>query len=119
EYWFFSKLDEQKDKIYIPYMDKEGRQARFIPDFIFWLKLKKNKYVIYFIDPKGSAHTDYERKVDGYERIFVENGKPKEFEHKGLKVEVRLKLFNKDYSGGEKYKDYWVNPQALFEDLVV
>ncbi|WP_340690852.1 DEAD/DEAH box helicase family protein [Hydrogenobacter thermophilus] len=119
EYWFFSKLDEQKDKIYIPYMDKEGRQARFIPDFIFWLKLKKNKYVIYFIDPKGSAHTDYERKVDGYERIFVENGKPKEFEHKGLKVEVRLRLFNKDYSGGEKYKDYWVNSQALFEDLVV
>ncbi|GBC88325.1 hypothetical protein HRbin13_00446 [bacterium HR13] len=119
EYWFFSKLDEQKDKIYIPYMDKEGRQARFIPDFIFWLKLKKNKYVIYFIDPKGSAHTDYERKVDGYERIFIENGKPKEFDHKGLKVEVRLKLFNKDYSGGEKYKDYWVNSQALFEDLVV
>ncbi|QWK19121.1 MAG: DEAD/DEAH box helicase family protein [Hydrogenobacter thermophilus] len=119
EYWFFSKLDEQKDKIYIPYMDKEGRQARFIPDFIFWLKLREGKYLIYFIDPKGSAHTDYERKLDGYERIFVENGKPKEFEHKGLKVEVRLKLFNKDYSGGEKYKDYWVNSQALFEDLVV
>lgn len=119
EYWFFSKLNENKDNIHIPYLDKTGKYRRYIPDFIFWFKLKdSDKYIIYFIDPKGTAHTDYELKVDGYEKLFVENGKPKIFNHEDIKIEVRLKLFNKNNGGiGDKYIDYWIDENKLFDDL--
>lgn len=120
EYWFFSKIEESKDRgIYIPYIDKNGKPAKFIPDFIFWFKPKQaNRYIIYFIDPKGKAHTDYELKVDGYERIFTEKGEPKKFQYNHMEVEVRLKLFSKDASHvGEKYGDYWTDETGLFEDL--
>jgi hypothetical protein len=119
EYWFFSKLDETTDKdIYIPYIDKSGKLRKFIPDFIFWFKFRNsNKYIIYFIDPKSTAYTDYELKVDGYERIFTDKGQPKEFDYRDYKVEVRLKFIGNPNQVGDKYKSYWVDNSQLFDDI--
>jgi type III restriction enzyme len=75
DWWFFSKLDESLDEVYIPYYDpKTNRMARFKPDFIFWL-CKDSRYWIVFVDPKGTEHVDYQRKIDGYREVFCENGK--------------------------------------------
>ncbi|MEM0139647.1 MAG: DEAD/DEAH box helicase family protein [Ferroplasma sp.] len=108
DYWFFSKIDENLDKIYIPYYNKkDNRMAKFFPDFIFWLR-RNDVYYIIFVDPKGAEYTDYEYKVDGFSRIFEENSKPKEFNYNGLKVQVMLYLYTDDRNKlSEKYKDYW------------
>ncbi|MEM3431661.1 MAG: DEAD/DEAH box helicase family protein, partial [Candidatus Micrarchaeia archaeon] len=96
DYWFFSKIDENLDKIYIPYYNKkDNRPAKFFPDFIFWLR-RDDVYYIIFVDPKGIEYTDYEYKVDGYSKIFEENGKPKEFNYNGLKVRAMLYLYTDD-----------------------
>ncbi|MEM4058807.1 MAG: hypothetical protein QXZ12_08850, partial [Thermoplasmata archaeon] len=116
DYWFFSKIDEDLDKIYIPYYNKkDNKLAKFFPDFIFWLK-KDEMYYIIFIDPKGTAYTDYEYKVDGFSRIFEENSKPKEFNYDGLKVQVMLYLYTDDKNKlSEKYKEYWYdNIEKIF-----
>jgi len=63
DWWFFSKIDETLDEVYIPYYNpKTNRIDKFKPDFIFWLK-KANEYLILFIDPKGTEHTDAYRKI--------------------------------------------------------
>jgi type III restriction enzyme len=92
DWWFFSKLDESLDEVYIPYYDpKTNRMARFKPDFIFWL-CKGNRYWIVFVDPKGTEHTDFLRKVDGYREVFEDEGQPKRFCHDGKDVTVHLFL---------------------------
>ena len=69
--WMFSKIDESLNNVYIPYYSKtENKYNKFKPDFIFWL-IKENKYKIIFIDPKGTKYTDYENKLDGYEKLFT------------------------------------------------
>lgn len=108
DYWFFSKIDEKLDKIYIPYYDKEhNKMSKFFPDFIFWIK-KGDNYKIVFVDPKGTEHTSYEYKVDGFSRIFEIKGKSKFFIHEGKKVTVYLYLYTQDQRMlSEKYKNYW------------
>ena len=108
DYWFFSKVDEELDKIYIPYYNKKyNKTSRFYPDFIFWLK-KDDIYYIIFVDPKGTEYTDYEYKVDGFSRIFEEQGKTKEFNYNGLKINVLLYLYTEDRNKlSEGYKKYW------------
>jgi superfamily II DNA or RNA helicase len=70
DWWLFSKIDETLDDVYIPYYNyKTNRIDKFKPDFIFWIK-KDNKYIILFVDPHGIEHTEAERKIDGYKRIF-------------------------------------------------
>ena len=92
DWWFFSKLDESLDEVYIPYYDpKTNRMARFKPDFIFWL-CKGNRYWIVFVDPKGTEHTDFLRKVDGYREVFENDGQPKRFCYDGKDVTVHLLL---------------------------
>lgn len=93
DWWFFSKLVENVDKITIPYYSNDkGRYADFNPDFIFWLK-KDGKYFIKFVDPKGIEQGQEETadKVKGFEEIF-QNGKKITFNKKP--VEVELHLFN-------------------------
>ncbi|EKR5468727.1 DEAD/DEAH box helicase family protein, partial [Campylobacter upsaliensis] len=53
--WCFLKLVEKKDEIYIPYFDeREQKERKFYPDFIFWIMCKTSKeFKIFFIDPKG------------------------------------------------------------------
>ena len=97
DWWFFSKLDESLDEVYIPYYDpKTNRMARFKPDFIFWL-CKDSRYWIVFVDPKGTEHVDYQRKIDGYREVFYENGKPRVF-HRCARVSVHLFIVVQDES---------------------
>jgi type III restriction enzyme len=97
-WWFFSKLDESLDEVYIPYYDpKTNRVARFKPDFIFWL-CKGSRYWIVFVDPKGTEHVDYQRKIEGYREVFCENGKPRAFHHCGKDVTVHLFIAVQDVS---------------------
>ncbi|MCX7954810.1 MAG: hypothetical protein N3A01_06435 [Bacteroidales bacterium] len=104
DWWFFSKIDETLDEVYIPYYQpKTNRIEKFKPDFIFWLK-KDNNYSILFIDPKGTEFTDAYRKIDGYKRIF-EN---KNFNSHNLNVKVLLFFKTSDISKvPDPYKNYW------------
>ncbi|MDR0800237.1 MAG: DEAD/DEAH box helicase family protein [Endomicrobium sp.] len=103
--WIFSKIDETLDEeIGIPYFyRKDNRYRKFFPDFLFWIK-KGNDYKIIFIDPKGTSYTDYENKVDGFEKLLLNLNTP----YKGLNIEFDLRFYNDDISPiGEKYKKYW------------
>lgn len=107
--WLFSKLDASLDSVYIPYYNpKVNGISTFNPDFVFWLQ-KNNDYFIVFIDPKGTEHTDYQHKVDGYRRIFEEGtGGMRILIHDGLKVRVGLSLYTSDVNLVAKgYRSYW------------
>ena len=117
DFWYFSKIDQTTDKIYIPYYNKkDNRQDKFYPDFIFWIR-KDNDYYIIFVDPKSTSFTDYEYKVDGYSRIFEENEKIKEFHKDRLNIYVYLLLYTDDKKRlPEKYKKYWYDdPKSIFD----
>ncbi len=120
DWWFFSKLDESLDEIYIPYYDpKTNRIARFKPDFIFWL-VKGNRYFIVFVDPKGTEHTDYQRKVDSYCAVFTENGIVREFAYDEHRVSVHLFLHTQDVGSlPARYREFWSDsPERLLERLL-
>ncbi len=109
DWWMFSKLDESLDAVYIPYYDGTVNKVReFKPDFIFWLQ-KGNQYFIVFVDPKGTAHTDYQRKIDGYSAIFEEPGGAKRaISHNGKEVYVFAFLHTPDRDGlPANYSKYW------------
>ena len=115
DWWYFSKLDETLDRIYIPYYDSKSRKVReFKPDFIFWLK-KDNKYIILFIDPHGTEHMEALRKIDGYREIFEDkNGCPKIFNKDGLEIEVIFRFYNKNKDVVKEYQNYFI---GKIEDL--
>ncbi|MCX8016179.1 MAG: DEAD/DEAH box helicase family protein [Patescibacteria group bacterium] len=105
DWWMFSKLDQTLDEVFIPYFNpKENRFANFKPDFIFWAK-KDDRYLILFVDPKAPTYTDANYKIDGYRKIFEENGQAKIFPGNRL---VKLLMWG-PRNTGEEYKDYWVN----------
>ena len=117
DFWFFSKIDQTTDKIYIPYYNKKTNNLdKFYPDFIFWIK-KGEDYYIVFVDPKSTAFTDYEYKVDGYSKIFEENDKANRFQYNGLNIFVYLYLYTDDTNKlSEKYRKYWFdNPKKIFD----
>lgn len=107
--WMFSKLQENTDSIYIPYYCyKDNSYHKFYPDFIFWIK-KGNKYKIVFVDPKGTQNTDYLNKVDEYERIFTDNGNPKNYKYADYEIIFDLKLVGEDRNKvPAKYRSYWL-----------
>jgi hypothetical protein len=131
DWWFFSKLDESLDEVYIPYYDPvTNRMARFKPDFIFWFS-KGDRYWIVFVDPKGTEHTASLRKIDGYRSIFLESeNKPRYLEYSAdsqtesqeangcsdngeenrrtKRVTVHLFFYGKSSDVPEKYQDYWI-----------
>lgn len=108
--WMFSKINESLDKIFIPYFHKKDNSYRnFYPDFIFWLP-NGNNYKIIFIDPKGTAHTDYQNKVDGFEYLFYSDKKPRKFSHGKFNVTFDLKLVTDDVNKiSGKYEKYWLD----------
>ena len=117
EGWMFSKLDENTDKVFIPYIDK-GELREFHPDFVFWM-CRGDEYRIVFVDPKGMAHTDYQHKLDGYARLFKEKGKLRKFEcEEWRKVTVALLCYNPDANEApEQYGEYWTDdPSNIFAD---
>jgi len=119
DYWFFSKIDQTTDKIYIPYYNKQNNtQSKFYPDFIFWIK-KGGDYYIIFVDPKSINFNDYGYKVEGYSRIFEEKGNSKRFKYNEYNIYVYLLLYTKDknkVSGA--YKEYWIDePKDIFSKI--
>lgn len=121
-WWMFSKLVEKLDEIYIPYYYPDANGiAYYYPDFIFWLQ-KGDNYFIVFIDPKGTKHTDYMHKVDGYKMLFEEeNGKKKVFLVNNLKVKVFLFLYTTDVNElpQEGYRNYWVDSIDKILEIVL
>jgi len=111
DWWMFSKLDQTLDEVFIPYYNpKENKIANFKPDFIFWAQ-KGKRYLILFVDPKGTEHADGYRKIDGYSRIF-ETGKQKksrDFLYNGFTINTKLLLKPRRGIAEvlENYKRYW------------
>jgi type III restriction enzyme len=108
DWWMFSKIDESVDEIYIPYYNSyRNTNSKFKPDFIFWL-VKGKSYSILFVDPKGVEYSEYQSKVDGYERLFVKDGEEKTFNEHGFDIRVFLSLYTEDRALiAEKYRPYW------------
>ena len=105
DWWYFSKLVENVDDIYIPYYDTEKQEYRkFYPDFIFWLK-KDDKYIIKFIDPKGSeiGHRNTKDKANGYSNIFNDI----KLKHNDLEVKTDLFFFNDRKTGFTELDKYY------------
>jgi len=120
DWWMFSKLDQTLDEVYIPYYNpKENKITNFKPDFIFWAQ-KGKRYLILFVDPKGTEHADGYRKIDGYSRIFEieNNGKKisKDFLYDELIINTKLLLKPKHGIAEvlDNYKQYWFDN---FDDL--
>ncbi len=109
--WMFSKIDQTIDdrNIAMPYFStRDNNYHDFYPDFIFWIK-KNNEYKIIFVDPKGTEYASYLSKIDAFEKLFLENGKPKIFKYKGYDVSLDLKLyFDGEGTIPNKYKSYWL-----------
>ena len=125
EAWSFSKIDESLDNIYIPYYDNQNNEyTRFRPDFIFWM-CRGDHYQIVFVDPKGTEHASSFRKVDGYQALFEENNRRKNFTYLDpetghspsptLRVNVGLLMFNESPGVPARYQDFWTsNPGEIF-----
>jgi hypothetical protein len=124
DWWMFSRAEETLDEITIPYYDASENKIRdFHPDFIFWLVKDKN-YTILFIDPKGFRDIGWTYKTQGYEDIFIskETKDFREFDYKGYKIKVVLKLFAKDENqivkGLIDFRKYWIdNINTLLTEL--
>jgi hypothetical protein len=118
DWWLFSKLNQYLDTPFIPYYNpKQNRIASFFPDFIFWGQ-KGDAYTILFLDPKGMENQDWERRAEGYIRLFEENCKPRKFDAEHVKVQVRLFFFTKDrnMAAEGEFKRFWMdNAHTLFE----
>jgi len=110
DWWLFSRIDETRDHINIPYYyPVDNRIANFHPDFIFWMQ-KGNNYQILFVDPKGTGRTEYQYKVDGFRELFERDEEPITFEYGELKVKVRLFLFTDDRTwSADYYRRYWLD----------
>lgn len=103
--WSFSRIVENIDEIFIPYLDSTTQTERmFFPDFIFWLQDKESgRYKIVFVDPKGLEYEAGARdKAIGFEEIF----RKKSFEYGGHKVEVGLVFYNKGNKNRPKLEEY-------------
>jgi len=121
DWWMFSKLDETLDEVYIPYYNpKTNEISKFKPDFIFWMQ-KDNRYLILFIDPKGTEHTDAYRKIDGYSKIFeTSDKKSKEFTYGKYTITTKLLLKPKQGVAGvlDAYKPYWFDNFNNLEEML-
>lgn len=118
--WMFSKIDESLDDLHIPYLDRSRNCYRyFYPDFIFWIN-QSNRYKIVFVDPKGTAHADAYKKIDGFHAMFVgKNEQSKVFKYGHFDITVDLKLITENINDvPERYKDYCL-PHGDFSFLDV
>ena len=113
--WMFSKIDESVDDVHIPYYDADKNDyRRFLPDFVFWM-CRGNEYRIVFVDPKGEKLTDSYRKIDGYEKLFLQDNRVRIFKHGDWSVSVSLLLYNRRATPLKRYKDYWItDPSRIF-----
>jgi len=124
DWWMFSKLDETLDEVYIPYYNsKINNMAKFKPDFIFWIQ-KGGDYIILFVDPKGTEHTDGYRKIDGYSRLFETAGEQKEakiYLFNGFNIRTKLLLTpaHRGIAGvPEPQRQYWFDNFTDFANKI-
>ena len=81
---------------------------------------KDGDYIILFVDPKGTEHTDGYRKIDGYKKLFefaTEGGrisKNYSFEGCNIKVKLLLKSAKGIASVLDPFKKYWLDNFADF-----
>jgi hypothetical protein len=120
----FSKLDQTLDEVLIPYYNpKENNIANFKPDFIFWAQ-KGKRYLILFVDPKGTEYADGYRKIDGYSRIFeIEKADQKvckDFSYNQLTINTKLLLKPRRGIAEvlENYRRYWFDNFDDFENKI-
>ncbi|MGE4413326.1 MAG: hypothetical protein AB7E45_06545 [Candidatus Caldatribacteriota bacterium] len=124
DWWLFSKLDQTLDEVSIPYYNpKENNIANFKPDFIFWAQ-KDRRYLILFVDPKGTEHADGYRKIDGYSKIFEigEQKVSKSFSYDdGLIINTKLLLKPRRGIAEvlESYKRYWFDNFIDFANKII
>ena len=117
--WMFSKIDESLDKIHIPYCDTNTNESRsFLPDFVFWM-CRNKEYRIVFVDPKGTEYVSAYRKIDGYKKLFMQNGEARRFTYQSdWRVSVSLFLYNRHldkHPPAQAYKQHWIsNPERIF-----
>ena len=124
DWWMFSKLDHTLDRVTIPYYNPAlNTIAAFHPDFIFWMR-KGPRYLILFVDPKGTEHTAASRKIDGYTRIFeTDKEQSKDFRHNHdgnvLTINVGLLLKTTDTRmAPDRYSRHWFDNFAQFADKI-
>jgi len=124
DWWMFSKLDQTLDEVLIPYYNpKENNIANFKPDFIFWAQ-KGKRYLILFVDPKGTEYADGYRKIDGYSRIFeIEKADQKvckDFSYDQLTINTKLLLKPRRGIAEvlENYRRYWFDNFDDFENKI-
>ncbi len=92
-----------KDCGFILKTPKENNIANFNPDFIFWAQ-RGERYLILFVDPKGTSFAAYQHKIDGYKKIF----EGKVFSYNGYRISTNLLLYAKSIAEiGEGYRKYW------------
>lgn len=103
EWWFFSKIVDRVDNVYIPYLEN-AESKKFYPDFIFWIKPKNTaKLKIVFVDPKGTKYDSGSIKCDGYKEIFEKHNNDN-------KADVKLFLVQRgDDEIPKEYKNYWLD----------
>lgn len=105
------------DEVFIPYYNpRENNIVSFKPDFIFWAQ-KGKRYLILFVDPKGTEHADGYRKIDGYSRLFEDEQKQsRDFSYDGFTITTKLLLKPRRGIAGvlENYRQYWFDN---FEDF--
>ncbi|MDD5689636.1 MAG: restriction endonuclease subunit R, partial [Caldisericia bacterium] len=124
DWWLFSKLDQTLDEVYIPYYNpKENNITNFKPDFIFWAQ-KDRRYLILFVDPKGTEHADGYRKIDGYSKIFEigEQKVSKSFSYDdGLIINTKLLLKPRRGIAEvlESYERYWFDNFIDFANKII
>jgi len=102
--------------MFLNYNPKTNRIDKFKPDFIFWLK-KWDEYLILFVDPNGTEHTDGYRKIDGYIRTL---GDKVSLFLNGLNIKTKL-LFKAQYAANveDKYRIYWFDISSFILSLIV
>jgi len=114
--WMFSKLDESTDKVSIPYFDALVNDSRrFMPDFVFWM-CREREYRIVFVDPKSTEYASAYRKIDGYQKLFVQNGNARRFPYgSGWQISVSLFFYQPDGHPADAYRKYWIkDPGPVF-----
>ncbi|EOJ7831671.1 DEAD/DEAH box helicase family protein [Campylobacter upsaliensis] len=115
--WCFLKLVEKKDEIYIPYFDeREQKERKFYPDFIFWIMCKTSKeFKIFFIDPKGLSREENAKfKINTFKKLFSQN-----LTYNNEKIEVILRYYNKNAQSDVELKKYTKSSvKELFEEIL-
>jgi len=84
---------------------------------------KGKRYLILFVDPKGTEHADGYRKIDGYSRIFETSEKKecKEFSYNEFIINTKLLLKPKRGIAEvlDNYKKYWFdNFEIAFKKII-